>query len=60
MRRRRHNHDDEQKRFYLFPGQGGRMYRKKQKVMFKWSLAAAFIAALVMAAVMYLMNSRVG
>jgi hypothetical protein len=56
-RRRRHNQDnDEQERYYLLPGQGGRMYRQKQKVMMKWSLAAGCIVALIMAAVMYLVN----
>jgi hypothetical protein len=58
MRRRRHNHnhDDEKKRFYLLPGQGGRLYWKKQKFILTWSLIAALIVASALAAVMLWMN----
>jgi hypothetical protein len=45
--------DKETKRFYLFPGQGGRLYRRKQNFILKWSLFAAVVVAAIMAALMY-------
>ena len=48
--------DKEKHRFYLLPGQGGRAHRQKQKLIIAWSLIAALIVALVMAAAMYWMN----
>lgn len=57
MRRRRRNHNtDDQKRFYLLPGQGGRPYRKKQKFILAWSLVAALVVASVLVAAMIWMN----
>jgi hypothetical protein len=43
----------EKQRYYLLPGQGGRMYRQKQKLIIKWSVIAALIVAVVLAALMY-------
>jgi len=48
--------DKEKHRFYLLPGQGGRSHRRKQKRILTWSLIAALVVALVMAAVMYWTN----
>ena len=58
MRRRRHNHnhDDEKKRFYLLPGQGGRLYWKKQKFIIAWSLIAALIVASTLVVAIFWMN----
>src|SRR5271170_1656922 len=46
----------EPERFYLFPGQGGRAYRRKQWFILTWSLAAAFVVAAVLVAILYLLN----
>ena len=54
--RHHHNHDSEKNRFYLFPGQGGRLYRKKQKFILTWSLVAALVVAAALAAAMLWMN----
>ncbi len=58
--RRRHKHhhspDSEKNRFYLLPGQGGRLYRKKQKFILTWSLIAALIVASALVAAMLWMN----
>jgi hypothetical protein len=43
----------EKERYYLLPGQGGRMYRKKQKTILLWSMVAGFLVCLIVAAVMY-------
>ena len=57
MRRRRHNHqNDDKKRFYLLPGQGGKLYWKKQKIFLTWSLIAALVVSLALAAAMLWMN----
>ena len=59
MRRRHkhhHNPDSEKNRFYMLPGQGGRLYRQKQKFILKWSLLAALIVAAALAAAMLWMN----
>ena len=58
MRRHRHKHKqvDDQKRFYLLPGQGGKLYWKKQKIILAWSLIAALLVAAALAAAFYLMN----
>jgi hypothetical protein len=42
-----------QRRFYLLPGQGGRLYWRKQKIILAWSLSAALVVAGIMAAIMY-------
>jgi hypothetical protein len=54
MFRKKTNKDS--KRFYLFPGQGGRAYRRKQWFILVWSLAAAFLVAAILAAIMYWLN----
>ena len=46
----------EPQRFYLFPGQGGRAYRRKQWFILFWSLAAAAVIAVFIAIIMYLLN----
>jgi hypothetical protein len=52
----RHRRDKDTKRYYLLPGQGGKMYRQKQKFILKWSVIAALTVALMLAAVMYFVN----
>lgn len=53
---RRSHRNKEKQRFYLLPGQGGRLYRQKQKVFLKWSLLVGVVAALILAVLMYLVN----
>ena len=48
--------DKERKRFYLFPGQGGRAYRRKQKFIFKCAVAAAILVSLILGGIIYLLN----
>lgn len=48
--------EKEKKRYYLFPGQGGKLYHRKQKFILKWSIIAALAVAGILAAVMYWMN----
>jgi hypothetical protein len=46
----------ERGRFYLFPGMGGRAYRRKLKAQMRWSLAAGLVASAIVAAILYLIN----
>ena len=48
--------DKEKKRFYLLPGQGGRLYRQKQKFILKWAVIAALVVAGILAVAMYYLN----
>ncbi len=43
-------------RFYLFPGQGGRMYRRKQQMFLRWSLAVALVSGVVLAVALWLLS----
>ena len=53
--RSRHGKDKakEKSRYYLLPGMGGRMYRKKQRVIIKWAILAALVVSVVMAVLIY-------
>ncbi len=55
MHRSRHhrNKDKDTNRFYLLPGQGGRLYRKKQKLIIAWSLFAALLVSGIVVSIMY-------
>ncbi|MBU6411389.1 MAG: hypothetical protein KGR98_13470 [Verrucomicrobia bacterium] len=53
-RKRRHNNDEE--RFYLFPGQGGASLRRRQMHMLAWSVAVAVLASAVIGGVIYLLD----
>jgi hypothetical protein len=46
----------ETERFYLLPGQGGSAYRRKQKIILKWSIIAALVFSAVLSAVIYWLN----
>jgi hypothetical protein len=39
----------ERERYYLFPGQGGRNFRRKQLFILGWASAAALIFGLLLA-----------
>lgn len=40
----------EHQRFYLFPGQGGRLLRRKRKVFLTWSIIVGVLVSGVIAA----------
>lgn len=44
----------EQKRYYLFPGQGGRAYHRKQWVILKTSLIVGLLVSALFALALYL------
>lgn len=50
--------DKERDRYYLLPGMGKRLARKKRRVIWTWSLLAALIVSVVLAYVIYLLNRR--
>jgi hypothetical protein len=45
--------DKPRERFYLFPGQGGRNYRRKQRYIMRWTIAAAVVCGLAAAVVIW-------
>jgi hypothetical protein len=45
--------DKPRERFYLLPGQGGRNYYRKQRVILGWAVAVALIFGVLLAAVMW-------
>ena len=44
---------EEKERYYLLPGQGGSSYRRKQRVILKYSILAGLLVSAVFAAIMY-------
>jgi hypothetical protein len=48
----------ERPRFYLLPGMGGRAYRRKQKMILKWSIAAGLLVSAILAGILYLIYRR--
>lgn len=40
-------------RFYLLPGQGGRNYHRKQRVIMRWTIAVSLVFGLSLGAVMW-------
>ena len=53
-RNKDHKEHKEQKRFYLFPGQGGRAYHRKQWVILKTSLIVGLLVSALLALALYL------
>jgi hypothetical protein len=51
----RKNHKPRE-RFYLFPGQGGRNYRRKQRRIMRWTLAVSLLLGTVLAVVLWLLS----
>lgn len=43
-------------RFYLLPGQGGRMYRRKQQRIMRWTLLVAVVFGGVLAVALWLFS----
>ncbi|MGO8765947.1 MAG: hypothetical protein ACLQSR_12550 [Limisphaerales bacterium] len=52
---RKKKHKDPE-RFYLLPGQGGKLYRKKQRWIIFWSLVAAGLVAGIIGTMMYFID----
>jgi len=48
--------DKETERYYLLPGMGGKLFRRKQIFFWKWSIVAALGISALLAALMYLLN----
>jgi hypothetical protein len=40
-------------RFYLLPGQGGRSYRRKQRLFMRWTVSVSLVFGLILAVVMW-------
>lgn len=47
------NKNKPRERFYLFPGQGGRNYRQKQRVFLRWAVAVAVFFGAVLTALLW-------
>jgi len=47
---------EEKERYYLLPGQGGSNYRRKQRIIIKYSIIVGLVVSAVFATVMYLVN----
>ncbi len=52
----RHSKERGKNRFYLLPGMGGRLYRRKQRFIIKWSVIAALVVAVLLALLLYWLN----
>jgi hypothetical protein len=47
--------DKARQRFYLLPGMGGKALRRKQKVIFKWTIAAGLFFSALVAGLLYVL-----
>ena len=45
--------EKERERYYLLPGMGGRAYRRKQKIILRWTVIAGLLASGLIAFVLY-------
>ena len=45
--------DKPRERFYLLPGQGGRNFHRKQRLIMRWTVASALVFAVALAVVMW-------
>jgi hypothetical protein len=48
--------DKPRERFYLFPGQGGKNYYRKQRVFLTWAVIVSVLFGGVLAAIMWYMS----
>ncbi|MFM2296188.1 MAG: hypothetical protein RLZZ350_2601 [Verrucomicrobiota bacterium] len=54
-----HQHKDrEHERYYLFPGQGGSMVRRKQRMMIVWALAVGLTVSAVLGFAIWWVNTH--
>lgn len=44
---------EEKERYYLLPGQGGSSYRRKQRLIIKYSIIVGLFVSAVFAAILY-------
>jgi hypothetical protein len=51
--RARRGRSEEKERYYLLPGQGGSSYRRKQRLIVKWSILVGLLVSAIFATVMY-------
>jgi len=49
--------DKEKERFYLLAGMGGRSLRRKRRIFLAWSVAAGLVVSVVMAIILYFVNT---
>lgn len=47
---------EEKERYYLLPGQGGSSYRRKQRMIVKYSIIVGLVVSAIFAAVVYFMQ----
>ena len=47
---------EEKERYYLLPGQGGSSYRRKQRLIIKYSIIVGVLVSAVFAIIMYFVN----
>jgi len=43
-------------RFYLLPGQGGKNYHRKQRLILRWTIGVALVFGSVLAVVLWFMS----
>lgn len=53
MPRSRRHRSEEKERYYLLPGQGGKLYQKKQRQIIIWSICAAIFISSIIVAIMF-------
>ena len=47
--------DKKKHRFYLLPGMGGKALRRKQKVIWRWSILVGAIVSILLGVALYFM-----
>jgi hypothetical protein len=47
---------EEKERYYLLPGQGGSSYRRKQRLIIKYSIIVGLLVSLIFAVVVYFVH----
>jgi len=50
--------DKGQQRFYLLPGMGGKAFRRKQKIILYWSIAAGLAVSALAACILYVSSRQ--
>jgi hypothetical protein len=50
--------DKGQQRFYLLPGMGGKAFRRKQKTILYWSIAAGLAVSALVACILYVISRQ--
>ncbi len=50
--------DREKDRYYLLPGMGGKAFRRKRRLILRWTLAAGILVSALVACILYLLSRR--